>query len=416
MRVILLLFFLVLGTAHAQSLGDAKNTVTEESPFQSLDIRMFRPEFSMKKQQDRQGIVISGQVEQEIEIVYVNDSLKRLNEATSAYEGMPLPAANAIGLPAKTNRNGIFSFEVFLPRGKYKIDFQFSDPKDQRRTKIMTVDFSQGGNQLDIVFDESSVFEPNRPAGTGQNSKTQVVKLKAIKNYYSFGLGANYLLYTKTNADIPLDARFGSFEIPSGRFEYHKEINSNWGLDASLLLAPGKTKSGERIDIDNGQYLWTILGGEAKYTRPEWVYKYGTVGELHYGILAGAQFHMLPYLKSATSENTSQTMDSNTMGALSTGMYANFLTSEAWEFQSLARFHYFGFVGNKFTMKEQFSFDGSFGAVHKPKGSKWAYGGFWYGQYMTGVINEKDAFIQGSINSKIGLLYSNFEFRMFYQF
>jgi hypothetical protein len=394
----------------AQAVAPAAD---QDDGFVSIDLQWFRPEF-MPTQSDgtkKPGVILSGQTEPGIHVsLFVIKRVLPSGKLQVVYDSKAAQKPD-ITSAASVDPNGVFKLNINLPDGKYKLGFRFEDPKSNIRTKIVGLYLEYEGNKVDLIFDEKSIYEPNHR----KNKRNAFSVLERRTNYFNFGVGADYLVYSKQNDAIPLNASFGSFNFPSLRLEYNRVFNSRWSGNADLFYGPGKASSGNQVQVQSGNFSWMIANLQASYTRPNWKTSFSGNGQILYGTEFGLHYDSIPFMKSVSTADTTQTMESSSIVNVSLGGYATFLTSKQWEYD--VNLHYlYPVSASGFQLKSAITFNGSLGALFKPEKSKWAYGLYWYGEMINAKVSENDAYTQTSVDSKTGLLYSNLEFRTFYRF
>lgn len=434
--------------ATSNSARAASSTAASSSGSQKaldLDIRFFRPEFMNRKRRGKEGLLMSGQTEPGIELSFLNSSLELYNEGTKSYNPVPLKKNDFTGLPMLTPASGKFSFGIFVTEGRYRLGFNFVDKKNAERYKKFYIEFKLFGSQLDLIVDDDFFKRQNEDAmikklkeekdalqaeldrrdkeDWREGKQAQVEKknekpldLRELRNYFSASLGADFFLYSKSNSALPLDASFGSFSLPSYRLGTKRVLNPNWSVSGNIIISPGQISSGERIHVNNGSYNWMIFDVDGRYTRPSWRFQLGENQELVVGALGSLQYHSLPHMRSTNDINTDQTMDSSSSLAFGAGAYATYLVNPEWEANLKLRVNYFYTIDSKYKSSSPIAFDGSIGGVYKPPASPWAYGLYWSGAWLGMSVSEYDPYTKTQVQSNENLLYSNFEFRLFYQY
>lgn len=236
-----------------------------------------------------------------------------------------------------------------------------------------------------------------------------------MQNYWYGGTGFNYSVFNKEVPDIPSEIRFSSFKPLSLKLGANKEFNERWRWDSSLLVAPGATKDGTRVNVSKGDYYWTILSSDALYSRDNWKSPWRGY-RLRYGFRGGLQAHNLPFIVSQSIEDNTQTVEMKSLFNTMVGGHLDIITDDEFSYEMYFRMALPMLHSSSIKMNNFFAFDGSLGALYKKKDKPYGFGLYWYGQWLNFSFEEFDKFADKEVSGKFNILYSNIEFRMTYDF
>jgi hypothetical protein len=114
------------------------------------------------------------------------------------------------------------------------------------------------------------------------------------KFWFWLGIGENYQFYQQTIPSFGGDAKFQNIKGPAWLGRIGTQA-THWGIDFSYKDTPGEIKSSDTTKVENGQYHWKTFTGEG-------LYRLSSSSHLNFRL--GAQYHLVPFMRFRTSDET----------------------------------------------------------------------------------------------------------------
>lgn len=382
--------------------ADKSDTLTPEIQAirDAIQVNWFQPQGFPDREKKLVRVALVGQSKQGTRIYLKSNEIKELKTPTNIVT-KKLTKDDVKFLPGLADQRGIFAFEVNLPPGNYQISVAVVDPEAQTMSaaKIYVLFLNVSYKGVEFGFIEEGQDKPFVPQS----------------DYYSFGMGFNYAVFNKEVPAVPSEIRFSSFKFPSLRLGYAKTWNPEWRIHAYLLAAPGETKTGTRIPVDGGSYLWTILSADGIYSRDPWKLEWGSY-KVRYAVRGGLQVHSVPFIQSVSSLDNTQGISNISYTTPVVGGHVDLMTDGPISYEGYMRLGIPFIAQAGLKLSDSFLFDGSIGGRYRAKKSAWSYGVFWSGQWLKFKFNEDDKFVSSNVDGSFDILNSNLEFRIHYHY
>ena len=383
---------------------EAKAEPTGPTP---IEVQWFRPTLQPGSKKNRKLVKLSGKVNKVARVYVGKKSIptivkKRVRKFPTkrAFKGANNPTKKGYG--TTTDEYGFFELELELPSYPVQLPLKIYG-QDKTRSNVVL--------KLYVDKDEQDVIDRDKVTPRLRRDKTLGLWL---------GVGANYLQYSQ-DTDIS-ELEYSSFAAPSFFVKGEYTFNRQWALSIEASHTPGTAENDDNnafVSLDE-DYSWTIIDVNAHYFPRSWEQKKFLFGKYaDYGLRFGFQHQLVPFIETAGTVGSLNaiTIEQKGITYLTGGGFFKAYDNSNWVYELFMRLQIPVAGPSEFTVKPSFGFDGSVGAYYLYNANL-RFGMFWYGQYQSLDFEglEEEYFPPDEISGNQGLLFSNIEFRVGYEF